>query len=177
MERPDKDQSILLPAGNITLRAAQPDDASEITSVFLQSRAAAMPYLPRLHSDEETLWWMQHVVLAEQRVWVVTDEQGKILGFAALDGEQLAHLYLRPDVRRRGLGSVLLGAVRAASPDRLRLYVFQRNTAAAAFYRNHGFRLVDTSDGARNEEREPDATYEWVAASGSSSRSSTRAGG
>lgn len=165
MARPDQEQPSP-PAGRITVRTARPDDAAEITSVFLQSRAAAMPYLPRLHSDGETLWWMQHIVLTEQQVWVVTDEQHQILGFAALDGEELAHLYLRPDVRRRGLGSALLGAVRTASPNRLRLHVFQRNTAAAAFYRSHGFRPVGTNDGARNEEREPDATYEWVPAYG-----------
>ncbi|MFG2043707.1 GNAT family N-acetyltransferase [Dactylosporangium sp. NPDC048998] len=155
------------PAGPATqqtaVRVAAAADAAEITSVFLASRAAAMPYLPKLHTDEETRWWIEHIVLTGHRVWVATDgEPGRVVGFAALDGELLAHLYLLPDVRRRGIGSVLLAVVRAASPDRLRLHVFQRNTAAVAFYRRHGFRLVATDDGSRNEEREPDATFEWV---------------
>jgi ribosomal protein S18 acetylase RimI-like enzyme len=39
--------------------------------------------------------------------------------------------------------------------------VFQRNAAAIAFYRRHGFRLVGLDDGGRNEEGEPDAEYAW----------------
>jgi len=44
----------------------------------------------------------------------------------------------------------------------LHLFTFQRNARARAFYEAHGFRLVDLSDGARNEEGEPDARYDWV---------------
>lgn len=36
------------------VRPASTDDADAITAVFLASRAAAMPYLTRLHDDDET---------------------------------------------------------------------------------------------------------------------------
>jgi hypothetical protein len=33
--------------------------------------------------------------------------------------------------------------------------------AARSFYERRGLRLVELTDGAGNEEREPDALYEW----------------
>jgi ribosomal protein S18 acetylase RimI-like enzyme len=46
-------------------------------------------------------------------------------------------------------------------PDGLQLWVFQKNVGARRFYERHGFRLVELTDGAGNEENEPDARYEW----------------
>ncbi|MGW3659969.1 N-acetyltransferase family protein [Streptomyces sp. NPDC005151] len=149
----------------VRLREAGIQDAGAITDVFLASRAAAMPYLPRIHSDEDTLAFFTHVVLPGSRVWVAEGEGG-IVGFAALDGTVLDHLYLRPDVRRRGIGSTLLDAVREASHKELTLHVFQRNSEARAFYEKHGFTAVDFNDGSRNEESEPDATYRWTSEGG-----------
>ncbi|GAB7186985.1 GNAT family N-acetyltransferase [Kitasatospora sp. Ki12] len=151
-------------SGNVHLRAAEAGDAGAVTEVFLASRTATMPYLPRLHSDEATLGWITHVVLPDTRVWLAEDAgTGALLGFASLDGTLLDHLYLRPDVRRRGIGTLLLEAVRSASPRELSLHVFQKNTEARAFYERHGFVVVETNDGSRNEENEPDMTYRWTA--------------
>ncbi|WP_175410460.1 GNAT family N-acetyltransferase [Streptomyces sp. TRM64462] len=153
---------------DVRIRRARAADAEAITRVFLASRAAAMPYLPRLHSDEETRAWIEAVVLPGCAVWVAEQGEGPagVVGFAALDGTVLDHLYLRPDVRRRGIGTALLAAVRAASPHELSLHVFQRNDAARAFYERHGFTAGTFDDGGRNEENEPDVTYHWTAAAG-----------
>jgi hypothetical protein len=43
----------------------------------------------------------------------------------------------------------------------LRLWVFRRNAAAIRFYAARGFRCLAQTDGSGNEEREPDALYEW----------------
>lgn len=144
------------------IRHANDKDADAITQVFLASRAAAMPYLPRLYDDEQTRAFITHVVLPQCKTWVVeSPETGEILGFAALEGAMLEHLYLRPDARRQGIGTQLLEQVRKASPTGLTLRVFTRNTDARAFYERHGFRQVDENDGSRNEENEPDMTYVW----------------
>ncbi|NEE43154.1 GNAT family N-acetyltransferase, partial [Streptomyces sp. SID8455] len=50
-------------AYDVRIRPATAQDAEAVTGVFLASRAAAMPYLPRVHSDEDTLAWITHVVL------------------------------------------------------------------------------------------------------------------
>jgi GNAT superfamily N-acetyltransferase len=144
------------------IRLAGDGDAEVITRVFLASRMATMPYLPRLYDDEQTRWWIINVVLPSCMTWVAeAPETGEVLGFAALDGDVLEHLYLRPEARRQGIGSALLSQVRQASPDGLSLRVFTRNTDARAFYERHGFRPGDENDGSRNEENEPDMTYAW----------------
>lgn len=48
--------------------------------------------------------------------------------------------------------------------DTLRLWTFGKNVKARAFYERHGFRLIRTTNGSGNEEREPDALYERVEA-------------
>ncbi|MEV3934005.1 MULTISPECIES: GNAT family N-acetyltransferase [unclassified Streptomyces] len=145
------------------LRTAVAGDAEEITRVFLASRAAALPGLAQVHSDEDTLAWITHVLLPGTETWVAEGEAGELLGFAALDGDELDQLYLRPDALRRGIGTRLLEQVKEASRGELSLYTFQRNTGARAFYERHGFVAVAYDDGSRNEEREPDVLYRWTA--------------
>ncbi|MFI1841227.1 GNAT family N-acetyltransferase [Streptomyces microflavus] len=151
-------------AYDVRIRPATAQDAEAVTGVFLASRAAAMPYLPRAHSDEDTLAWITHVVLpTSTAVRVAEGAEGELLGFAVLAGDdELDHLYLRPDALRRGIGSRLLAEVREAAGGPLNLYVFQRNTAARAFYERHGFTAVAFDDGGRNEENEPDVLYQWA---------------
>ncbi|TXS42945.1 GNAT family N-acetyltransferase [Streptomyces sp. OR43] len=152
-------------AGAVLLREARAEDADALTRLFLDSRAAALPYLPRVHSDEATLGWMTHVVLPGTDVWVA--ELGKDggtaepVGFVSVDGDEIEQLYLRPDMRRRGIGTRLLAKARERSPQGLGLYTFQRNADARAFYERHGFTAVGFDDGSRNEENEPDVRYRW----------------
>lgn len=120
-----------------------------------------MPYLPpRKRGDAEVEAWVRDVVLPRASVWVA-EAGGEVVGYAALRDGTLEALYLLAGVRRRGIGSRLLAVVKAASPGRLDLFVFQRNTDARAFYTRHGFVVVDTDDGSRNMEREPDMTMRW----------------
>ena len=95
------------------------------------------------------------------RVWVAR-RGGCVLGFLALDGDDLDQLYLRPGHYRQGIGARLLALAKWESSGRLCLHTFQRNVRARAFYEAHGFRIVDLNDGSRNEEREPDVQYEWT---------------
>jgi ribosomal protein S18 acetylase RimI-like enzyme len=48
-----------------------------------------------------------------------------------------------------------------ASAERLELWVFQRNAGAIAFYEAHGFTIVASTDGAGNDEHEPDHRMAW----------------
>ncbi len=143
------------------LREARPEEADDLAELFLASRRDALPYLPELHSDEETHQWMRDVVLATCRVWVVTEE-ARLTGFLALAGDQVEHLYVLPGFQGRGVGGRLLAAAMAASQDHLSLYTFQPNTQARAFYERKGFRAVAFGDGSDNEEAVPDVLYEWV---------------
>lgn len=143
------------------VRPATAADALEIAEVFLASRRDALPYLPVLHSDDETRRWMADVVLRHSEVWVAALDDG-IVGFLSVSGDHLDHLYVRPGLYRQGIGDRLLAKAKEISPRRLQLFTFQRNARARIFYETRGFVPVDFNDGSRNEEGEPDVLYEWV---------------
>jgi GNAT superfamily N-acetyltransferase len=153
---------MLTRGGGALVRPATAADALEIAEVFLASRHDALPYLPALHTDDETRRWMADVVLTRSEVWVAELDDG-IVGFLAVSGDHLDHLYVRPGYYRQGIGDRLLSKAKEISPRRLRLFTFQRNARARTFYERRGFVPVDVNDGSRNEEGEPDVLYEWVA--------------
>lgn len=88
--------------GGTRIRSAREADAAVIARVHMASRAATMPYLPpQRRNHEQVTRWVLDVLLEECRVWVAVCD-AEVVGYAALDGDMLEHLYLRPDVRRMG---------------------------------------------------------------------------
>ena len=144
-----------------SIRRATAADARACADIQTAAMRDAMPWLPDLHTDDETRAWMRDVVFATREVWVA-DEGGRVAAFVAIEGDLVGNLYVEPAAQGRGLGSALLGVVRRERPRGFRLWVFQRNAAARAFYEARGLALVETTDGRANEEREPDALYAWT---------------
>ena len=91
---------------------------------------------------------------------VVRREQRPV-AFLALSAQVVEHLYVEPEAQRSGLGSALLEAAKARRPGGLKLWSFQRNRAAREFYARRGFAEIRVTDGADNEEREPDVLMAW----------------
>jgi len=135
-------------------------DAQELTKMYLRSRATAMPWLVSPHDEPATRWWMEHVVLGDQRVWVAQSGD-HLLGFASKAGGWLEQLYVGPRSQSGGVGRALLESVKDSSAEGLMLHVFTRNCRARRFYEAAGFVMTEQSDGSRNEELEPDCTYAW----------------
>jgi putative acetyltransferase len=142
----------------IVLRRARTEEIGAAARLFRAVREACLPYLPDLHTPEDDLWFFRELVFPECEVWVAGED--RLVGFCAYRTGWVDHLYVHPDVHRRGVGSALLSKAMESHPH-LNLWVFQKNAAAIRFYAARGFRLVDETDGRRNEEREPDALYEW----------------
>ena len=141
------------------VRLARADDVEAVAEVFLAS-FAGLTFLPRLHTDDETREWVRRELVPTHEVWVA-EEGGEVVGFAALAGDLLGHLYVHPSAQNRGIGTALLVLVKAERPDGFRFWVFQRNEGARRFYERNGCRVVKLTDGRGNEEKEPDALYEW----------------
>ena len=157
----------------IRIRPATVADAAAIATIHRDARAATMPYLPpQRRTLAEVTRWVAEVVLRESRVWVAVrpaadgpaadgaaaDGAEEVIGYAALEGELLDKLYLRPDLRRRGVGTLLLDELARHSPGGLTLHVFELNSEARAFYRRHGFTVVGHGDGSGNMEGLPELT-------------------
>jgi len=140
------------------IRRATPDDAGAVSRVYVAARDE-MAYLPRI--DEEHRPVLGAWFIGRGAIWLA-EEEGRVVGFSGVSGEELTHLYVDPAAQNRGVGSALLDHAKGLSPQRLELWVFQKNGGARRFYERHGFRLVQLTDGAGNMEKEPDALYEWT---------------
>jgi ribosomal protein S18 acetylase RimI-like enzyme len=153
----------------VLVRPAAHHDIDTIAEAYVAS-FAGLTFLPKLHTDEDMRRWVREELVPRNEVWVA-ERAGNVVGFAAVKGGLLGHLYVHPDAQSRGAGTALLERVKAERPDGFELWVFQRNEGARRFYERHGLRLAELTDGSGNEEREPDARYEWVPWGAGSSRS------
>jgi GNAT superfamily N-acetyltransferase len=124
-----------------------------------------MPTVRWAHTAEEDRWWVENILLPQEEVWVA-ETDGVVLGFLALHhdehGDCVSQCYVAPGHWRQGHGSALLEHAKMLRPGGLRLWCFQVNAPARAFYERHGFEVARFTDGADNEECEPDILYVWT---------------
>jgi GNAT superfamily N-acetyltransferase len=140
-------------------------ELAEMDAAARVHRAAfdhALPWLNGLHTPDEDRWFYRERVFKSCRVWGAF-ESDALSGIIAFREDWIDQLYVLPQIQGRGTGSKLL-QVAQRSFDRLQLWTFQRNAPARGFYEARGFALVEETDGARNEEKEPDARYLWTRA-------------
>lgn len=120
----------------------------------------AMPGLVGLHTPDEDRWFYREHVFATCRLWGYFD--GDVpSGIIAFREGWIDQLYVLPAAQGRGAGTELLNVAKDAF-ERLQLWTFQRNAPARRFYEARGFELAEETDGARNEEKEPDVRYVWT---------------
>jgi ribosomal protein S18 acetylase RimI-like enzyme len=142
------------------LRQLELADMDAAARVHRTSFDHALPALAGLHTPDEDRWFFREGVFGTSEVWGTFDGTG-MTGMIAFREGWIDQLYVLPTAQRRGMGSALLQVAQNAF-DRLQLRTFQRNGPARRFYEARGFALVSQTDGAANEEREPDALYLWT---------------
>lgn len=148
-----------------TVRAATAGDAEAVTDVLVRARSASeaegqIP--PAIHNELEIRAWVRDALLATRQVWIA-EVDSVAIGVLVLDAQWVDQLYVRPDAQGQGVGTLLLAQARRACPRQLQLWVFQSNTRAITFYANRGFVVVESTDGAGNEEQAPDHRMLWLA--------------
>lgn len=141
------------------LRRATLADAGEIGRLHHRTMRTSLPFLPDLHTPAETERFVAEILMPTCELWVA-EAQGAILGYIAFKPGWIDQLYVAPEQPGRGVGPALLEKALEDGAER-RLWTFQKNTRARAFYERRGFVLDLLTDGQDNEEREPDALYVW----------------
>jgi putative acetyltransferase len=141
------------------LRAATDQDADEIAEVYCAS-FRLLTFLPMLHTLDSYRWYVANRMLREWAVMVAEDDGG-IVAFLGLQGEEVGQFYTRPDRIGQGVGTQLMRMAQASGVAALELWCFQANVRARWFYEARGFRAIRFTDGAQNEERTPDVRYRW----------------
>jgi ribosomal protein S18 acetylase RimI-like enzyme len=149
---------------HLELRPATLGDAEAVAEVFLRSRKELVPFAPLAHSDEDVRAWIPRGLIPAGRTTVAVVD-GSVVGFISISTAEgyswITQLYLHPAWIGRGIGTRLLELARRELPPPIRLYTFQENQRARAFYERRGFDVVSFSDGSGNEEKCPDVLYEW----------------
>jgi GNAT superfamily N-acetyltransferase len=142
------------------LRRLELADMDSAARVLRTSFDQALPSLAGLHTPEEDRWFFRERVFNACEVWGAF-ESAAMVGVLAFRKDWIDQLYVLPNVQGRGVGTELLRVAQNAF-DRLQLWTFQCNVQARRFYEARGFALVQQTDGAGNEEKEPDALYLWI---------------
>lgn len=145
------------------LRTATRDDAERIADIYLASRKRFLPYAPLPHTDDAVRSWVRECLVPTGNVTVAVVD-GTVLGFLGISRDAsyrwIDQLYLDPGAVGMGLGSLLVTEAKAQLDMPIRLYTFQANEGARRFYKRHGFREIEFSDGRENEETTPDVLLE-----------------
>jgi len=144
------------------LKRLELEDMDAAARVLRTAFDQALPWLAGLHTPEEDRWFLRQRAFPTCEVWGAF-EGTVMIGMIAFRKDWIDQLYVLPEAQGRGVGTELLQVAQRAF-DRLQLWTFQRNDRARRFYQARGFALVRETDGARNEEKEPDALYLWTRA-------------
>ena len=130
-------------ARDVRIRGARAHEAGALTRLAIAAKASwgyPAEWLDRWR-DELTI---TPAYLRSHRVLVAEDSEGIVLGMIAVEVEderaEIAHLWIRPDAQRRGVGAALLRAAVAAAPP-VPLHVTS-DPQAVEFYRRHGARVI-----------------------------------
>lgn len=144
--------------GIVAIRRLTVDDMDTVADIYRQSFGQRLPWLGEISTREEDRLFFRETVFPQCDLWGGT-ENGRIVGFAAVRGIWLDHLYVLPEFQSRGVGSLLVRHCQAQAGE-LQLWTFQQNCGASRFYETHGFELVRLTETHENGE-EPDALYHW----------------
>lgn len=144
----------------MTIELATVTRAADCARISRAARKQALPYLPDLHSADEYLHFFANRVFTKDTVYIALDEDRQCIGFIAFGDGWVNHLYVLPSHQGLGVGGLLLDKAKQAAQT-LRLWTFERNERALRFYSKRGFSVIDRTDGARNEEKQPDLLLQW----------------
>ena len=149
---------------HVTVRRATIEEAAAVAEVLCQSRRLYLPFAPMAHNDGAVHEWIAEVLAQDGRVYVAETSHevvGMLVISSGREGGWIDQLYVRPGYTGHQVGFQLLQVAHVQLTSPIRLFTFQANTGARRFYERHGYKAVQFTDGADNEERCPDVLYEW----------------
>jgi putative acetyltransferase len=148
---------------DLTIRAFVERDFDELVARWHETNLVSYRYneVQQSHTLADARNYFRTKVLPACAVLVAT-RADEMVGVLVMEAPWIRHVAVFPEHQRQGIGTALLDHARALSPRELRLFTFQRNFAARAFYDRHGFTVVALGVSPAPE-LEPDVEYRWVA--------------
>lgn len=119
------------------IRKFEKSDLDRIAAIWLDSNIKVHNFIPADYWKGNFNKVKADLLQAEVYVY---EDCGRILGFVGLQGNYIAGVFVRDDVRSRGIGSQLLEYLRNSKND-LNLRVYKKNTGAVRFYLREHFKI------------------------------------
>jgi GNAT superfamily N-acetyltransferase len=145
----------------VIVRRYGPEDFDPVTDLWRRARVHAYGdfQVRKGHTVEEDRDYFRRVIQVKNDLWVAEVDEHPA-AFMAIAGDFVEQLFVAPEHQRRGVGAALLAHARELSPVGLRLFTFQFNASARAFYEKNGF-VVARLGVSPPPESEPDVEYHW----------------
>lgn len=132
------------------IRKMNVKDLDQIMTLWLCGNLDAHPFVAETYWKGNAEMVREMMRQSEIYVW---EEQNEILGFAGLQEDYLAGIFVQREARGRGIGKKLLDACKACRPQ-LTLHVYQKNQNACRFYLREGFQILKQETDEENNETE-----------------------
>ena len=118
------------------IRKYEDEDMDAVVSSWRVATELAHPFLIKDFLDSEAIA-LREIYLPATETWV-TEVDGKVVGFIALMGNEIAALFLVPSFHGRGLGNAMVDKA-VKEKGALRVEVFEQNPIGRRFYDAYGF--------------------------------------
>ncbi|PKF49647.1 N-acetyltransferase [Enterovibrio nigricans] len=116
--------------------------------------------LPEPHSLTSHRYYLNRILAPSHRIFLAIEkESDSVLGMMAMDKDYISQLYIHPSHQCRGIGSALVELAQE-NADQLKLYTFEINLPARAFWEKHGFQEQEIGQ-HDNEEGLTDILCKW----------------
>jgi putative acetyltransferase len=126
-----------------TIRPYIGGDSEESIDAWYRASLVAHSFLSaEFFVAERELLRTEWLPMAETYVF---EQDGRVVGFIALVGDEVGGIFVQPDHQREGIGAALMDHA-ATLRETLELEVFEENSIGRRFYDGYGFEFVSVSD-------------------------------
>jgi putative acetyltransferase len=122
-----------------TVRPYQDSDLQDLLTSWDLATAAAHPFLTEDFLTRER-FNIPNLYLPMADTWVV-EQEGKVIGFIALIGNEVGAIFVRPDCHGTGAGRALMDHA-STLHENLEVEVFKENAIGRKFYSSYGFKVL-----------------------------------
>ncbi len=121
------------------IRKYRDQDLDDLLAAWASASEIAHPFLTQdfLALERENI---PNLYLPNAETWVFEDE-GRVVGFVALLGNEVGAIFVHPNQQRRGVGRQLMDKAKELRGE-LIVEVFKANSIGRAFYAKYGFESV-----------------------------------
>ena len=141
--------------GEGVIREFELHDLEQVMQLWLNGNLDAHDFTPADYWLSHAEMVRMHLLQAEVLVFV---QKNTVLGFAGMQGDYLAGIFVDGQHRSNGIGKQLLEHLKQIHPA-ITLHVYRRNVRALEFYRKEGFQVTAEEWDAQTGEDE--CTMVW----------------